>query len=95
MGVNGYTDGDDHETPTLYIDPAVEARQLAALAKVKQERDDDAVRRSLERLRTEAVDPTVNLMPAFIEAASSYVTVGECMGALESVFGTWIERPFV
>ena len=95
VGVNRYTDGDDHETPTLYIDPAVEARQLAALADVKQKRDDDAVRRSLERLRTEAVDPTVNLMPAFIEAASCYVTVGECIGALENVFGTWVERSFV
>ncbi len=95
VGVNRYTDGDDHEMSTLYIDPAVEARQLAALADIKQKRDDDAVRRSLERLRTEAVDPTVNLMPAFIEAASCYVTVGECIGALETVFGTWIERSFV
>jgi methylmalonyl-CoA mutase N-terminal domain/subunit len=95
VGVNRYTDGDDHEMPTLYIDPAVEARQLAALADVKQNRDDDAVRRSLERLRTEAADPTVNLMPAFIEATSSYVTVGESIEALESVFGTWIERSFV
>jgi len=95
VGVNRYTDGDDHEMPTLYIDPAVEDRQLAALADVKQKRDDDGVRRSLEHLRTEAVDPTVNLMPAFIEAASCYVTVGECIGALESVFGTWIERSFV
>jgi methylmalonyl-CoA mutase N-terminal domain/subunit len=95
VGVNGYTDGDDHQTPTLYVDPVVETRQLASLADTKQRRDDHAVRRSLERLRSEATDPTVNLMPAFIEAASCYATVGECMGALESVFGTWIERSFV
>jgi methylmalonyl-CoA mutase N-terminal domain/subunit len=49
----------------------------------------------MERLRSEAVDPTINLMPALIEAASRYVTVGECMGALESVFGIWLERSFV
>jgi methylmalonyl-CoA mutase N-terminal domain/subunit len=95
VGVNGYTDGDDHQPPTLYVDPAVEARQLADLAAVKQSRDDEAVRRSMERLRSEAVDPTINLMPALIEAASRYVTVGECMGALESVFGIWLERSFV
>jgi methylmalonyl-CoA mutase N-terminal domain/subunit len=94
VGVNGYTEGDDDETPTLYIDPTVEVRQLADLAAVKQRRDDDAVRRSLARIRTEAADPAVNLMPAFIEAAAAYVTVGEAMGALESVFGTWIE-PYV
>jgi methylmalonyl-CoA mutase, N-terminal domain len=95
VGVNGYTDGDDHQPPTLYVDPSVEARQLADLAEIKQSRDDEAVGRSLERLRTEAADPTINLMPALIEAASRYVTVGECMGALESVFGIWYERSFV
>ena len=95
VGVNGYTDGDDHQPPTLYVDPAVEGRQLAGLATVKQGRDDEAVQRSLERLRSEAADPTVNLMPALIEAAARYVTVGESMGALETVFGTWFERSFV
>jgi methylmalonyl-CoA mutase N-terminal domain/subunit len=95
VGVNGYTDGDDHQPPTLYVDPAVERNQLARLARVKQERDNDAVVRSLERLRAEATDPTVNLMPALIEAAANRVTVGESMSALESVFGGWFERPFV
>jgi methylmalonyl-CoA mutase N-terminal domain/subunit len=92
VGVNGYTDGDDHQPPTLAIDPDVETHQLADLALVKQRRDDDAVARSLRRLATEAADPAVNLLPALIEAAGRYVTVGESMGALESVFGTWYER---
>ena len=74
------------------IDPGVEADQVQRLASVKQERDDDAVRRALSRLSTEAVDPAVNLMPALIEAARSLVTVGEAMGALEAVFGTYVER---
>ena len=92
VGVNGYTEGDDGQTPILYIDPAVEERQLQKLAAVKQARDDDAVRRGLARLAAEAADPTVNLMPALVEAANAYVTVGEAMHALESVFGTWVER---
>ncbi len=92
VGVNGYVDGEDTPPPTLYIDPAVETQQLASLAAVKQARDDDAVRRALTRIRTEAVDPTVNLMSALIEAAKCDVTVGESMGALESVFGIWFER---
>jgi methylmalonyl-CoA mutase N-terminal domain/subunit len=95
VGVNGYTDGDDHQPPTLYVDPEVESRQLADLEVVKQTRDDDAVRSSVERLSKEATDPTLNLMPALIEAAARYVTVGECMAALESVFGTWVERSYV
>ncbi len=93
VGVNGYAEGDDHEVSTLYIDPAVEERQLDRLAQVKRERDDDAVRRSLGRLESEAGDPTINLMPALIEAAANQVTVGESMQALGNVFGTWFERP--
>jgi methylmalonyl-CoA mutase N-terminal domain/subunit len=92
VGVNGYVEEERTAPNTLSIDPEVEVQQLASLAAVKQERDDEAVRRSLQRLQTEAADPTVNLMPAFIEAAGNFVTVGECMRALEEVFGLWYER---
>jgi methylmalonyl-CoA mutase, N-terminal domain len=95
VGVNGYTESDDHETPTLYVDPVVEEQQLARLAAVKQRRGDDAVRRVLARIRADAADPAVNLMPAFVDAAACYATVGEVMGALESVFGAWTEPAFV
>jgi methylmalonyl-CoA mutase, N-terminal domain len=95
VGVNGYTESDDYETPTLYVDPAVEEQQLARLAAVKQRRDDDAVRRVLARIEADAADPAVNLMPAFVDAAACYTTVGEVMGALEAVFGTWTEPAFV
>jgi methylmalonyl-CoA mutase N-terminal domain/subunit len=95
VGVNGYVDGDDTVPPTLTIDPAVETTQLASLATVKQDRDDDAVRRSLDRIKAEAADPAVNLMPTLIDAAAAQVTIGESMRALESVFGTWYERSVV
>ena len=92
VGVNGYIEDENAPPPTLSIDPAVEAQQLARLAEVKQARDDDAVRRSLAHLSFDAADPGVNLMPALIECARSMVTVGESMRALESVFGLWYER---
>jgi methylmalonyl-CoA mutase N-terminal domain/subunit len=95
VGVNGYTEGDDTVPPTLSIDPSVEVQQLASLAEVKQARDDGAVREVLARLCHEAADPTVNLMPTLIDAATARVTVGESMGALETVFGTWYERTVV
>ncbi len=92
VGVNGYVEDEHNPPPTLSIDPKVEVDQLATLAAVKQARNDDAVRRCLDRLRREAADPTINLMPALIDAAASMVTVGESMRALESVFGLWYER---
>src|SRR6516165_6183147 len=92
VGVNGYV-ADDGVTPsTLVIDAGVETAQLESLAAVKQARDDDAVRRSLARIAADAADAEVNLMPALIEAARHLVTVGEAMAALESVFGTYVER---
>jgi methylmalonyl-CoA mutase, N-terminal domain len=92
VGVNAYVEDENTAPPTLSIDPMVEADQLVRLAAVKQARDDDAVRRSLARIASDAADPTVNLMPALIESAGNMVTVGEIMQALESVFGTYVER---
>lgn len=92
VGVNGYVEDDDRYPPTLSIDPEVERQQLNSLARVKQNRDDELVRESLQRIGREAADSNINLMPALIEASERYVTVGEQMSALESVFGTWFER---
>jgi methylmalonyl-CoA mutase N-terminal domain/subunit len=92
VGVNAYVEDEGVTPPTLTIDPAVEPDQLARLAAIKQARDDDAVRRSLSRIAADASDPAVNLMPALIEAAGHMVTVGEAMHALETVFGTYVER---
>jgi methylmalonyl-CoA mutase N-terminal domain/subunit len=32
-------------------------------------------------------------MPAFIEAARAYATIGETVDALADVFGRWVEDP--
>jgi methylmalonyl-CoA mutase N-terminal domain/subunit len=92
VGVNGHVDGDDAVPPTLSIDPAVEDRQLARLQRVKTERDHDRVRVALDRIRRDAADPTVNLVPAILDAVRDHVTVGEITSALETVFGTFTER---
>jgi methylmalonyl-CoA mutase, N-terminal domain len=93
VGVNGFTDGHDEEPPTLYVGEDVEERQLKRLAEVKQERSPDAVAAALGRVRTDAADPTVNLMPALMEAVTAHATLGDVVGALEGVFGTWVEEP--
>jgi methylmalonyl-CoA mutase N-terminal domain/subunit len=92
VGANGYTEGDEERPPTLYIDPIVEERQLKRLADIKQARDDNAVRSCLERITREAADPTVNLMPALLEASKAYVTIGEMINAMEQVFGIWVDQ---
>jgi methylmalonyl-CoA mutase N-terminal domain/subunit len=92
VGVNDFTDGDDAAPPTLAIDPAVEERQLARLRDVKANRSRTAVDHAVTRLAKDAADPGVNLMPALLESAAAYVTVGEVTETLETVFGIYTER---
>ena len=58
-------------------------------------RSEVAVRDALARIAKDATDPLVNLVPALIEAAAAYVTVGEVTDTLESEFGTYVERASV
>jgi methylmalonyl-CoA mutase N-terminal domain/subunit len=92
VGANRFLEGnEDTDLETLLITPSDEKLQVERLAEVRRNRDDGAVRRCLARLATEAADPEINLMPALIEAATNYVTVGECMMTLASVFGRYVE----
>jgi methylmalonyl-CoA mutase N-terminal domain/subunit len=95
VGVNAFTEGDDAQPPTLYIGPEVEQLQRLRLAAIKRERDDDAVRRALHRVRVDAADPVVNLMPSIIEAVSVHATEGEVVTSLAEVFGTYVEKVVV
>ena len=95
VGVNAYTEGDDGDTPILYIDEDVEDQQLARLAEAKQRRDGAAVVAALERLAADAADPTVNLMEHIIDCVRVEATEGEIVHALEGVFGTYTEPAVV
>jgi methylmalonyl-CoA mutase N-terminal domain/subunit len=94
VGVNAFLEGnDDNELATLQITNEDERKQLARLDQVRHDRDDEQVKHALDRLRREAQDPDVNLMPALIDAAKTYATVGEMMSTLADVFGRYVEVP--
>ena len=96
VGVNAFTEGnEDRVDDVLRIDPAVEAYQLERLAAVKRGRDAGAVEASLRALGECAADPARNLMPPLIDAVRAHATLGEIVGALEAVFGTYVERVVV
>ncbi|MFT5267170.1 MAG: methylmalonyl-CoA mutase N-terminal domain/subunit [Acidimicrobiales bacterium] len=95
VGVNEFTEGDDGERNLLRIGAEVEDYQLKRLNDVKQRRDSAAVTRVLERLKTEAADPEINLMPTMIEAVKTFATEGEIVAALEEEFGTYVEKVFL
>jgi methylmalonyl-CoA mutase N-terminal domain/subunit len=94
VGVNDFVEGnDDADLEILRITNADEKKQVGRLEEVRRARDDEAVARAIDNLTKDAGDPEVNLMPALINAARAYVTVGEMMGAMEGVFGRYVEVP--
>jgi methylmalonyl-CoA mutase N-terminal domain/subunit len=95
VGVNRFTEPDEEEPDILYIGPEAEDQQRKRLDEVKRRRDSAAVDGALARVRSDAADPAVNLMPVLLDAVRTYATVGEIVGALGDVFGTWTERPSV
>ena len=95
VGVNRFTEGDDEVPTILSIGDEVEEIQRKRLDTVKRTRDAAAVAATLDRVRADAADPSVNLMPAILEATGAYATVGEVVGALADTFGTWTERPSI
>ncbi len=93
VGVNAYTETEpnpliaDLDAAIQTVDPEVEQHAISALAEWRKTRDDQAVDAALAKLRSDAADPSVNLMPATLECARAGVTTGEWAGALREVFG--------
>ena len=96
VGVTGFFEGNDEPPPAiLEIGRECEEQQLKRLAAVKADRSSDAVDAALARLRADAGDPLVNTMPALLDCARAYATVGETMDALADVFGRYRETPVI
>jgi methylmalonyl-CoA mutase N-terminal domain/subunit len=93
VGVNAYTEGNDDELELLRITGEDEDRQRKRLNAVRADRNQQDVDDALARLRADAADPNLNLMPTLIDASRAYVTLGEMMGAMADVFGRHVEVP--
>src|SRR3712207_7153342 len=61
----------------LTVDPGVERARIEALEEWRSERDEDAVRKSLDELRAAAEDADTNIMPATLACARAGVTTGD------------------
>ena len=94
VGVNEFIQQDEDRIQILYIDDTASDRQLARLDELKQVRDDDAVRRTLDGLRTTACGKG-NTMPAILDCVRAYATVGEMCDALRDVWGEYEETPII
>ncbi|MDF9716798.1 methylmalonyl-CoA mutase [Nocardioides sp. ChNu-153] len=93
IGVNTHRLAAEDRLDVLKVDnDDVYRRQVAKLERLRAERDDDAVRRSLEALTNAAGSepgPALegNLLALAVDAARAKATVGEISDALEKVYG--------
>ncbi|WKZ70947.1 MAG: methylmalonyl-CoA mutase family protein [Melioribacteraceae bacterium] len=91
VGVNEFIEENEKvDIPILQISPEVERKQKERLAELRQNRDQKAVDEALAAISKAAVEGT-NLMPEFIKAAESYVTLGEMINELKKHFGVYEE----
>ena len=95
IGVNAYADPDERvEIPLLEVSEDSRRRHLDRLERTRRERDPEKVAGALARLRDLAGRPgssEANVMPALIEAANAYATLGEMCGVFRAVFGDYRE----
>jgi methylmalonyl-CoA mutase N-terminal domain/subunit len=95
VGVNVYADPDeDLSIPLLEVSEESRQKHLSRLARTRAERDPARVAAALSRLRDLSSQPgstEANVMPALIECANAYATLGEMCGVFRAVFGEYRE----
>ena len=89
VGVNDFV-SEERPLDILQIDETVAHRQAARLNKLRADRSQEAVARSLAALR-KAAQSQENLMPSIFAAVKAYATLGEICEALRQVFGSYEE----
>ncbi|HEX6151832.1 methylmalonyl-CoA mutase [Nocardioides sp.] len=93
IGVNTFRLADETGADSLGIEVLkvdnddVYRQQVAKLERLRAERDDEDVRRTLEALTRSAEGGQGNLLELAVDAARAKATVGEISDALEKVFG--------
>ncbi len=90
VGLNYLRAEDVKPTPIeiFKYDYTVEERKIAELKKLKKERNNDEVKRHLDRIR-KACHTNDNLTEIILEAVPSKVTLGEIENVFREEFGLW------
>lgn len=89
IGVNKYRVEEETEIEVREISESVRDEQIQWLNRIKEERDESEVRRTLEAV-TKCAESGGNLLEACIPAVRARATVGEVTEAMEKVFGRYV-----
>ena len=88
MGVNKFRIESKIPYGAFKIPPSVEAEQIERLNQVKKERNQKAVRETLEYVR-EVAKGAGNVVPPVLEAVRAYATIGEICDVFRGLFGEY------
>jgi methylmalonyl-CoA mutase N-terminal domain/subunit len=89
VGANRFQ-SDDHPIELLQVDATAQRHQEAKLGRLRKDRDNTKVSKSLNGLRRVA-ESRENTMPAILDAVRAYATLGEICDTFKEVFGTYTE----
>ena len=89
VGVNKFQVEEKPVEGLLRVDASVGVNQAKKTQKVRETRDNEAVKKALDALKAGAKDESVNLMPLILDAVRTYATLGEICNVLRDVFGEY------
>jgi methylmalonyl-CoA mutase N-terminal domain/subunit len=89
VGVNRFTLDVEEPYEPMRVDPTIEQAQRDRLAKLRAERDSEAVNAALDELRSAAAG-TANVLYPMRDALRARATVGEVCHALRGVWGSYV-----
>jgi methylmalonyl-CoA mutase N-terminal domain/subunit len=88
VGVNKFIADEGAETPILRVDDSIGKTQVEKLKKLRSDRNNEDVKKSLEKLK-QAAQGADNLMTYIVEAVENYATLGEIADVMRGVFGEY------
>jgi methylmalonyl-CoA mutase N-terminal domain/subunit len=90
VGVNKYQVGEDPQMDLFEVSDEVAQRQREKVQQVRDNRDEAAVQKTLERI-DQAARGDENMMPPILDAVRAYATIGEICETMQQVFGEYVE----
>ncbi|MDK2565071.1 methylmalonyl-CoA mutase family protein [Romboutsia sedimentorum] len=88
VGVNKFQIEEESPKGLLRVDPIVGERQKERLQELRDNRDNEKVKETLQALKV-ACEGEENVMPYILEAVKAYATLGEVCGVMREVFGEY------
>ncbi len=88
VGVNCFKEAEGMSPKLFRVDDAIRQQQIEKIQKLKKERNNGAVQKSLDELFI-AAKGNANLMPFILGAVENYATLGEISDTLRRVFGEY------